>query len=120
MAPYAYEYFKRAERAKRRLTIDMMCKAIGYSERTLKGYISKKYRHHFLHADGTGGYTVNGLSRISKAEFVSWHRQTIKVLPKRVTDVQVVDRYYRLDLDSVEIWLVVAGLLIVGCCWRNL
>lgn len=120
MAPYAYDYLRRAERTGRRLTIDMMCKAIGYSERTLKGHINKKWRHHFLHADGTGGYFVRGLSQISKAEFISWHRQTIKVLPKHTVEVKVVDHYYKLELDSIEIGLVVVGLLIVGWWWRQL
>ncbi len=116
-------YFKRAERFKRRLTIDMMCKAIGYSERTLKGYISKKYRHHFLHADGTGGYTVNGLNKVSKAEFVGWHRQTVKVsrapMPPSVIEKEV-EYYYRLEANSAEMWVIVVGVIVAGIWWKNI
>lgn len=122
MAARAYDLFRRAERTKRVLTIVAICRYTGYAQSTLEGHIAKKYKW-FLHGNKQTGYTVNGLGQVTKAEFVRWHTQTIKgpsvPLPPLVIE-KMVDRYYRLDLDSVEICLVVAGLLVIGWWWRNL
>lgn len=123
MAPRAYELFRRAEKTGRVLTVDMIAQYSGYSTRTVRGYISKKYRYHFLHPDGTGGYTVNGIGQISRAEFISWHRQTVKSLrspmPPAIIEPVVVC-YYRIEPNSVEMWLVIIVLLTASRLWHRL
>jgi len=112
MAPRAYTLFKRAERTNRVLTVDVICNYTGYSVRTFKGHWSKKYRQ-FLHHDGNGGYTVNGLSQITRAEFLSWHSQLAK--PSQVKEV---DRYYKLVFGTVECRMVIVVLVLAGIVWR--
>lgn len=119
MAPRAYDLFKRAEKTNRRLTLDLICQYSGYSLKTARGYLNKKWRHHFLHADGTGGYFVNGISQISKAEFVGWHQQTLKKLPQKIVVEKEVDRYFRLVTHTIECDLVIVVLVLAGICWRR-
>ncbi len=121
MAPRAYNLFKRAERTGRTLTLGVICSYTGYSTDTAKGYISKKYSKHFLHRDGHGGYTVNGISQITRAEFLSWHSQVSKrplaVVPQVI--VKEVERRYILIEGDIEMWLVIAILVIAGLWWNR-
>ena len=125
MAARAYDLFYRAEKTRRILTEVAICRYTGYSLTTMRKHLSTKWRKRFLHGDRQTGYTVNGLiGQITKNEFIEMHRQSIdKIVPiPKLPAVleKEVDHYYRLELDTIEIWLVVAGLLVIGWWWRNL
>lgn len=118
MAPCAYDFFKRYERTGKEFTGKAFCDYTGYKQGTFENYIPKKY-HIFLHEVRPDTYIVNGFSQISRSEFLGWHWQKVRTSTSPQVIIQEVDRYYRLDLDSVEIWLVVVGLLLVSWWWRN-
>lgn len=125
MAARAYDYFRRAEREGRVLTIEAICRYTGYKPGTLRSHISKKYSKSFLHGDNTTGYTVSGLiETMTKAEFVKMHRQIVdRVVPPAPTSPlfvkKEVEYYYRLESNSAEMWLIIIGLIVAGIWWRK-
>ena len=116
MAPCAYDLFKRAEKTRRRLTIEIICDYSGYSEDTCRKYISQKYSKHFLHSDGYGGYIVNGMDKITRAEFLEWHSQGVKRSSRII--IKEMEYHYVLINDSTEMWFVLVALVIAGLWWK--
>ncbi len=117
----AYTLFDDAEQTQRLLTLDDICAATGYSLRTARGYISKKWWW-FLYEQGSSHYCVKGLHHHPKSYFVDLHRQ--KVRPEPGLGVKIVKEIVKAPVDhparvsSDDIVLLLSVLCIIALGWR--
>jgi len=121
MIERAYTLFDHAERNQSILTLDVICRMTGYTLKTARGYVTKKWWW-FLQKHEPYGYIVQGLHHYPKSYFVSSHLQKVQPEPlpgmpvHKVKEVVIVYAHRPFQIPNDLSLLIILSLL--GLWWR--